>query len=428
MNRENCPAFRSAGPTSALFAAALALLVFGCSRSPPPAAPGPTRFGQIDEARIVAADREPDQWLTGGRDGGGTYFSPLAEINERNIARLGFAWQFALGTTRGLEATPIVVDGVMYTSGNWGRVYALDAATGRELWSYDPGVDGQYGRHAPSDVVNRGVAVSGGRVYVGALDGYLHSIDARTGARLWKVDTFPERGPKAFPYVITGAPLLAGNLVVIGSGGGDMGSARGFLSAFDSKTGTFRWRFYSVPRDPRLGPQEPHLERALKTWDKHYDWKVGGGGSMWDGLAYDPGLKLIYAGTGNATPYKVVDVSHGTGNDMLYTASIVAVRAESGELAWHYQAVNGDAWDFDSAQKMILTDLTLDGKSRQVVMQASKNGFFYVLDRATGAFLSGTPFAEVTWTKGLDPVTHRPVPTDAADWTREPKLRGGFGI
>jgi quinohemoprotein ethanol dehydrogenase len=403
-----------------------------CARSPAPApeaARSPQRYGAVDERRIAAADQEPDQWLTPGRDGGGTYYSPLADINDRNVSRLGFAWGYTLGTRRGLEATPVVVDGILYTSGNWGRVYALDAATGREIWTYDPKVDGQYGRHAPSDVVNRGVAVIDGRVYVGALDGFLHALDARTGALVWKVDTLPERTPTSFPYFITGAPLIAGDLIVIGNGGADLAGSRGFITAFDRQTGTLRWRFYVVPRDPAAGKQPEYLQKAVASWDADFNWKDGGGGAAWDGLSYDPALKLIYAGTGNASPYKVARDPHGRKRDRLYTAAIVAVHAGSGELAWYFQPVNGDGWDYDNAQKMVLADLQVDGRTRQVLMQASKNGFFYVLDRATGEFLSGTPFATVTWTRGLDPVTHRPLPTAAADWTDQPRLvfPGAYG-
>ena len=383
---------------------------------------GTARFAQVGEARILNAAQEPDQWFTPGRDAEGTYYSPLDAINESTVARLGFAWEYELGTHRGLEATPIVVDGVMYTSGNWGRVYALDAASGREHWTYDPGAPRQWGRYACCDVVNRGVAVRDGRVYVGSLDGYLHAIDAKTGQRVWRVDTLPSRGPKDFHYTVTDAPLLAGDLIVVGNSGSDFAGARGSVSAYDLHTGTFRWRFYTVPRDPHLGPQDqPHLQAAIKTWDRHYDWRFGGGGTVWDGMAYDSTLHLIYFGTGNAAPYQVVDVDKG-GDDELYVASILAIHADSGLLAWHYQATPGDAWDYDSTAKMILADLLIGGQRRQVLMQANKNGFLYVFDRKTGELLSGQPFAQVNWTKGLDPNTHRPITAPEADWTHEPKV------
>ncbi|MBS0366579.1 MAG: PQQ-dependent dehydrogenase, methanol/ethanol family [Proteobacteria bacterium] len=365
---------------------------------------------------------EPGQWFTPGRDGQGTYYSPLTLINDHNIARLGFAWEYPLGTRRGQEATPVVVDGVLYASGNWGRVYALDAATGRAIWTYDPQVDGQYGRAACCDAVNRGLAVWQGRVYVASLDGYLHALDARTGARLWRVDTLPSRSAKGFNYFSTGAPVVAGDAIIVGNGGADFRGARGSVSAYALKDGAFRWRFWTVPRDPRLGPQEqPHLERAVGTWPQHYDWGMGGGGTAWDALAYDPELGLVYFGTGNASPY------HGPGDpaaqgDELYVASIMALHADSGHIAWYYQEIPGEGSDYDTTNKLVLADLEISGKPRKVLMQASKNGYVYVLDRTTGEFLSGKPFAYVNWTLGLDPATHRPIPNPKADWGRRPLL------
>ena len=368
------------------------------------------------------ADPQPDQWLTPGGDAGGSYYSPLDTINAENVSRLGFAWDYDLGTQRGLEATPVVVEGVLYAAGNWGRVYALDARTGRPLWTYDPQVEGQWGRYACCDVVNRGLAVWNGRVYVASVDGYLHAIDARTGRRVWRVDTLPDRKADSFKYFITGAPLLAGDLIVIGNGGSDFKGARGSVSAYSLATGEFRWRFYTVPRDPRLGPQDqPHLQAAVKTWSPRYDWSNGGGGTAWDGLAYDADRKLVYLGTANASPYHGQHDAANAG-DELYVASIIAVHADSGQMAWYYQEIPGEGWDYDTTNKLILTDLTVEGKSRHVIMQASKDGYLYVLDRISGEFLSGKPFAHVTWSRGLDPKTHRPIVNPAADWGRQPAL------
>jgi quinohemoprotein ethanol dehydrogenase len=392
----------------------------GLAQQQIPSKPSPAaRAASVDETRL-GTDRDPGQWFAAGRDTAGTYHSPLKDINASNAAGLGFAWQYRLGTHRGLEATPVVVDGVMYASGNFGVVYALDAATGVERWVYDPHVDGQSGRYACCDAVNRGVAVWKGRVYVAALDGYLHAIDAATGLRVWKVDTLPTRGPKT-PYTITGAPVIAGNLVVIGAGGGDFHGVRGYVAAFDVQTGALRWRFYTVPRDPALGPQDqPHLTGAVKTWDPTHRWETGGGGPVWDGISYDPASKLIYIGTGNASPYDIKEDGRRGGDD-LYTDCIIALR-ETGQLAWSYQVVPGDMWDFDSTQKMILADLTVDQKPRKVLMQASKNGFFYVLDRLTGALISAKPFAFVNWTRGIDPKSGRPIPNPAVEYQNSPKL------
>jgi len=414
----------AATPWFAVVALMLVALAPAAARSETATGAGTTAPpGAVDRARLDQIGKEPGAWLTTGRDAQGTYYSPLTGINTGNAARLGYAWDVQLPTHRGLEATPLVVDGVLYTTGNFGKVYALDAATGQERWTYDPQVDGQWGRYACCDAVNRGLAVWQGRVYVAALDGFLHAIDAATGTRIWKIDTLPARGPKT-PYTITGVPVVTGKLVVIGAGGGDFRGVRGYVAGFDLATGALRWRFYTVPRDPALGKQDqPHLKAAAATWDRRHPWDHGAGGTIWDGIAYDPALDLVYVGTGNASPYDIKQDGRSGGDD-LYTDSILALHADSGKLAWHFQATPGDMWDFDSTQKLVLADLAVGAGEppRKVVMQASKNGYFYVLDRASGAFVSGSPFATVNWTSGLDPKTGRPRPTAADDYSRSPKL------
>ena len=413
----------------ALAAAAVSALgLSGCDHRPttaaaaaPASSAAAAHAGALDGERLAQAASEPDQWFTTGRDTSGSYYSPLADIDAGNVTRLGFAWQYSLGTRRGLEATPVVIDGTLYASGNFGRVYAVDAATGKERWTYDPGVDGQWGRYACCDAVNRGVAVWKGRVYVGALDGYLHAIDAATGERVWKVDTLPARGPKT-PYTLSSAPVIAGDLVIVGSAGADFAGARGYVAAYDAATGAFRWRFYTVPRDPAQGAQDqPHLTAAVKTWDPRHRWDAGGGGTVWDGISYDPDLKLIYIGTANGSPYNIREDGRHGGDD-LYAAAIVAIHAESGQLAWYYQTTPGDRWDYDSTQKMILTELDLGEGPRKVLMQASKNGYYYVLDRSNGQLLSANNFAFVSWAKGIDPKTGRPIPNSAADYDKQPVL------
>jgi quinohemoprotein ethanol dehydrogenase len=377
--------------------------------------------GALNATRLAAASSEPDQWFMPGRDQTGAYYSPLGDINSGNVSRLGFAWQYPLGSHRGLEATPIVIDGVMYAVGNFGHVYVLDAATGRELWTYDPRADGQWGRYACCDAINRGVAVWNGRVYVGALDGYLHALDAATGKRLWKVDTLPARGPKA-PYTLSAAPVIAGDLVIVGSAGADFDGGRGYVAAYDLETGAFRWRFYTVPRNPKDGPQDQaHLVDAVKTWDPRHQWESGGGGTVWDGISYDPELKLLYVGTANGAPYNIKQGGRKGGDD-LYTAAIVAIHADTGQLAWYYQTTPGDRWDYDSTQKMILVDLDLGDGPRKVLMQASKNGYYYVLDRTTGQLLSAHNFAYVNWAKGIDSKTGRPIVAPQADYQKGAKL------
>ncbi len=386
--------------------------------APAPAAPAPPA-GAVGAARLAAAD--PDQWLTPGRDAEGTYFSPLKDIDAGNVGTLGFAWDYRLGTNRGQESTPLVIDGVMYATSNFGRVYALDAAGGKELWTYDPHIDGRWARYACCDAVNRGLAAFDGRLYVGAIDGWLHALDARSGRLLWKVDTLIGRAERR-PYTLTGAPQLAQDLVVIGNGGADFAGARGYVSAYDRVSGALRWRFFTVPRDPAQGPQEqPHLAAALNTWDPGHRWDSGSGGTVWDGMAYDPGLDLVYIGTGNAAPYNMKLGGH-RGGDELYAASIVAIHARDGSMAWYYQTTPGDRWDFDSTQKLVLADVDIGGRRRRVIMQAAKNGFYYVLDRASGALLSANNFAYASWTRGIDPKSGRPRVDPSAEYARGPAL------
>jgi len=376
--------------------------------------------GNVDAARLQAANLEPQNWFTGGRDEDGTYYSPLRTINSGNVKELGYAWAYDLGAPqRGQEATPIVIDGVMYTSGTWGYVYAVDAATGRQLWRYDPHADYFAARNPCCDLVNRGVAVWKGKVYVASVDGRLHALDAATGKRVWVVDTIVDH---RLPYSSTGAPQIAGGVVVIGNGGADMGhgGVRGYVSAYDLATGALKWRFYTVP--PAVGRpfENPELAAAAKTWDPHRGPQFQGGGTVWDGFAYDPKLNLLYFGTGNAAPYDPRQLGPAK-LDGLYTASIIALHADTGRMAWYYQTTPNDHWDFDSDQKMILADLYLGGVRHHVLMQASKNGFFYVLDRKTGKLLSAKNYTYVNWASGVDSKSGRPLPTPASDWYASPK-------
>jgi quinohemoprotein ethanol dehydrogenase len=351
----------------------------------------------VDACHRISADGEPQNWPSSGRDAAGTYFSPLTSINESNVRRLGLAWEYRLGTQRGLEATPIVVDGTLFTSGNWGRVYALDAATGRERWTFIPDVNAEYARRACCDAVNRGVAVWHGNVYVATLDGYLYALNAETGAVRWKADTFVDRTRS---YTSTGAPQIAGHVVVIGNAGADL-NVRGYLSAYDLVTGQLSWRFFTVPRDPRQAQDHPDLEQAVKTWDPHSLWSFGGGGTVWDSMLFDPKLNLLFVGTGNSAPYPVWQRSPA-GGDNLYLASILAIDPDSGRLKWFYQTVPAESWDYTATAKMVMADITLAGRLRHVLMQAPKNGFFYVLDRQTGELLAADKYVAVNWADHVD--------------------------
>ncbi len=389
----------------------LALLALACSRGP----------AAVDRGRLLRDD-DPGQWLAAGRGWRGDRFSPLTAIHAGNTDSLGVAWEYEFRSHRGRvehgqEATPLVVDGVMYVSGPWGSVAAVDAATGAERWRYDPVVDGAYGRRACCGVVNRGVAAWKGRVYVATLDGFLVALDAATGRETWRTDTFTDR---TRAYTITGAPIVAGNHVVIGNSGGEYG-VRGYISAYHVETGALAWRFFTVPGDPAKGLEHPELTEAARTWDPASNWSAGLGGTVWGEMAWDPELNLLYVGTGNSSPYPIWHRSPA-GGDNLYLVSILAIRPDSGRLAWHYQQVPSEIWDYTATSNFILADLTIGGHERRVLMQAPKNGIFYVLDRATGAFISGTPFVHVNWTSGIDSVTGRPTLNPAADYRAGPAI------
>jgi quinohemoprotein ethanol dehydrogenase len=372
--------------------------------------------GAVDAARMRAADSEPGSWLAHGRTWSEQRFSPLAQIDKGNVGGLGLAWSYATGTKRGLEATPIVVDGVMYATGSWSIVFALDAKTGRELWRYDPQVPKAKGRDACCDVVNRGVAVWKGRVYVGTIDGRVVALDAKTGLPVWDVQTTDP----SQPYTITGAPRVVKDKVIIGNGGADFG-VRGYVSAYDAATGKRVWRFYTVPAS-RQGPFEnPALAEAAKTWPADALWESGLGGTAWDSMAYDPELDLLYVGTGNSSVYDREKRSPG-GGDNLYLASILALRPDTGKLVWHYQTTPGEAWDYTATQHIVLADLVIDGEKRKVLMQAPKNGFFYVLDRASGELISAEKFVFVSWAERVDLATGRPVERPEAQWSKEAKI------
>ena len=404
-----------------LLLAASTALVAACAPETQPAAPvDPVErlraaTASLDGSRIAAADAEPGNWLSHGRTYGEERFSPLDQVNADNVGRLGLAWHYDTGRDRGHEASPIVVDGVMFLTTSWSEVHALDAQTGELLWRYDPKVSGDVGRWACCDVVNRGVAVWKGKVFLGALDGRLIALDAATGEVAWQVQTTdPEKH-----YTITGAPRVVKDKVIIGNGGAEYG-VRGYVTAYDADDGEQAWRFYTVPGNPAEPFEHPELERAAATWTGEW-WTVGGGGTAWDSMAYDPELDLLYVGTGNGSPWTRVHRSP-EGGDNLYLSSILAVRPDDGRLVWHYQTTPGDNWDYTAVQHIVLADLEIGGRQRKVLMQAPKNGFFYVLDRATGELLSAEKYVEVTWASHVDLATGRPVEVPAGLYEGAPSL------
>jgi len=381
------------------------------------------KFADVDADRLLNAAATPEEWLTYG----GTYdeqrHSRLKQINTDNVNQLGVAWTYDLATARGVESTPIVVDGVMYVTSAWSVVHALDARTGEELWVYDPKVDRAVGVKACCDVVNRGVAVWQGNIYLGVIDGRLEALDAATGELVWSTITVDQ----SKPYTITGAPRVVKGNVLIGNGGAELG-VRGYLSAYSADQGELVWRFYTVP-NPNKQPDNAISDAALQnignlTWGDEGAWTTdGGGGTVWDSIVYDEVNDNIIFGVGNGSPWNR-DVRDSGSGDNLFLSSIVAVDASTGIYKWHFQTTPGDNWDYTATQTIILADLPLgeDGAARRVAMQAPKNGFFYVLDAASGDFISGNAFVPQNWADGLDQ-NGRPIEKPEARYSATPYMQ-----
>ena len=382
--------------------AALALLVASCSGGG--ADNKATDTTGIDGARIIKASGE--EWLSYGRTYDEQRFSPLDQINTGNVGELGLVWYADLDTARGQEATPLVIDGKIYVTTAWSKVKAFDATTGKPLWDYDPKVPGETGVKACCDVVNRGLAAWGNMLFLGTLDGRLIALDRGTGREIWSKVTVDQDKS----YTITGAPRVIDGMVIIGNGGAEFG-VRGFVAAYDAATGKQLWKFYTVPDRPGANEAE-YLKAAETSWKGEY-WNIGGGGTVWDAMAYDPELGLLYVGVGNGSPWNQAYRSPG-GGDNLYLSSIVAIKVKTGEYAWHYQTTPGETWDYTATQHIMLADLEIGGKTRKVLMQAPKNGFFYVIDRTTGEFISANNFVPVNWATGIDQKTGRPIENPAA--------------
>jgi len=369
---------------------------------------------RIDDAMLKNAGKTGGDWLTYGLTPGETRFSTLNQINTSNVSRLGLAWSLELGRGGGnQEGTPLYSNGTLYTITNWSVVIAIDARTGKEKWRWDPEVNQDKTRPMICcGVVNRGVALYDNLVIAPIIDGRLIALNTETGKPVWESRiSYSHDG-----YTVTMAPRIAKGKVIIGVAGSEL-PIRGFFDAYDAKTGVRAWRFYTVPGDPSKPFENPALKKAAETWSGDW-WKLGGGGSLWDAISYDPEADLIYVGTGNGGPWPE-ELRKSKGKDNLYVASILAVKPDTGELKWYFQPVPGDSWDFDSVQQLLLADIMIRGQQRKVLMQANKDGFYYVIDRVTGQFISGAPFVKVTWAKGLDERTGRPFVNAEAHYGKE---------
>jgi quinohemoprotein ethanol dehydrogenase len=361
---------------------------------------------KIDEGVLKNAGtsaRTSEDWITYGLNHQETRYSQLKQIDTTNVSKLGLAWTYEIGPGGGnQEATPLVSNGVLYSITQWSVTFAVDARTGKELWRYDPQIDRPkiQPRICCGNVV-RGLALYNNKVYVPVMDGRLVALDATTGKEVWSVQTTPTDQP----YTVTMAPRVAKGKVFIGNAGGEY-PVRGYVTAYDAETGKQAWRFYTIPGDPKKPFEHKDLAAAAKTWSGEW-YKFGGGGTVWDGMSYDPDSNLLYFGTGNGGPWPS-DLRQSRGLDNLYVCSIIAVNADTGEYKWHYQTVPEDSWDFDAVQQLTLADIRINNQNRKVIMQANKSGFFLVLDRITGKFISGSPFAQVNWASEIDVRTGRP--------------------
>jgi quinohemoprotein ethanol dehydrogenase len=376
---------------------------------------GAMLWGQPAATPVKPPVRTGRDWVTYGFTPGETRYVPLKQIDASNVGRLGLDHAYDLGAGGGgQEATPMVRNGVLYTITNWSVVYAFDLRTQEQLWRWDPEVNRQaVGPRICCGVVNRGLAMFEDLIIAPAIDGRLQGLDAKTGKVRWEARVaYPQDN-----FTVTIAPRMAGNKVIVGVSGGDR-PTRGFVDAFDARTGAHAWRFYTVPGEPSHGFENEAMRRAAATWEGDW-WRFGGGGAVWDAIAYDPQLDFVYFGTGNAEPWPE-EIRKTSGKDNLYTCSILAVRGSTGQYVWHYQVVPNDNWDFDSVQQLMLADLTIQGRPRKVIMQASKNGFYYVLDRVTGQFISAEPYSKVNWASRIDSKTGRPVVNPGAVYGRDP--------
>lgn len=380
----------------------------------------------VDDARIDRIEEdEPGAWLAYGRGFKAHRFSPLAQVNRDTVKDLRLAWSRPIEVRHRLQSSPIVVDGVIYYTDSWSVVSAVDGDTGETIWTFDPKTRRRYARWSCcGGPINRGVAVYEGRVYTATFDARLVAIDAGTGKKVWDVDTADY--PSRVPYTISGAPLAAAGKVFIGNSGSEW-DHRGYVTAYNAETGAKEWRFFTVPGDPSKPFEHPELDAAAETWNGEW-WKLGGGGTVWNSMAYDAELHTVYIGTGNGTPW-TRDIRSPGGGDNLYLSSILALHPDTGRMKWYYQTTPGDNWDYTATQDIVLSEMEVDGERRKVLMQAPKNGFFYVIDRRDGELLRAHAFGAMTWATHVDMDTGRPVENPDVTWEEEPQwmLPGNTG-
>jgi quinohemoprotein ethanol dehydrogenase len=374
-------------------------------------ASGTTQIESISEygdAEIADESRTED-WLAYGRTHSEQRFSPLTDLSDDTISRLGVDWYIDLPNDVGLVSTPLVVDGILYFTGTMNVVRAVDATTGASLWEYDPDVAGHIGTERQVGWVhNRGISFYRGKIFAATWDGRLIALDAKSGDLVWSARTFDADKP----LYITGAPKAFNGKVLIGNGGTEVGPARGFVTAFDAETGEEAWKFYIVPGNPADGFENEAMAMAAETWTGSW-WEHGGGGNAWHGFTYDPELNAVYIGTGNGAPWNRKIRSPG-GGDNLFLSSVVALNADNGDYLWHYQNNPGETWDYNSTMDIVLADIEVEGEPIKAILHAPKNGFFYVINRVTGKLISAEPFTRVTWATHIDVETGRPVETPDA--------------
>lgn len=365
--------------------------------------------------KAIADEHQTSNWLAYGRTHNERRFSPSEDINTNNVASLKVDWFMDLPNDVGLVSTPLVIDGVLYFTGTMNIIRAVDAINGELIWEYDPEVGKAIeGKRKIGWKHNRGISFYKGKIFAATWDGRLFALDAKTGKEIWMVRTFDmERS-----LYITGAPKAFKGKVLIGNGGTENGPTRGWVTAYDADTGKEAWKFYIVPGNPADGFENKAMEMAAKTWTGEW-WKHGGGGNAWHGFTYDADLDVLYIGTGNGSPWNR-KIRSPEGGDNLFLCSIVALKPDTGEYLWHYQTTPGETWDYNSNMDIVLADLKINDKDVKALLHAPKNGFFYVIDRVTGKLISAKPFSETTWATHIDLKTGRPVEIEGARYEQKP--------